>query len=99
MARCAPLSAAIRPRKTHVLAVVRRRAPSPKGKADGVEPVVDHPGDGDVGRAALLGVGDGDDGHPRGETPVEVGELVVERAVDRGHDGKVRDTARRRTGP
>ncbi len=60
-----------------------------EGERGGVEAVMDHAGDGDVGRGPVLGVGDADDGHAGCEHPVEVGELVVEGPVDRGHDRKV----------
>ena len=62
----------------------RRPLPSPTGKWRRVDAVVDDPGDGDVGGGPALGVGDGDDRHPVGVGPVEVGELLVERAVDGG---------------
>ncbi len=51
--------------------------------------MVDDPGDGHLGGMTALGVGDGDDRYPVGDPPVQVGQLVVERAVDGGHDLEV----------
>jgi hypothetical protein len=47
-----------------------------------VHTVVDDPGDGNLRRRPPLGMGDGHDRHPVGVDPVEIAELLVERAVD-----------------
>ena len=60
------------------------------GEGVRVDPVMDDPGDREVGRVAALRVGDRDDGDPGGDALVDVGELVVERAMDRRHDRQVR---------
>ena len=98
MARCAPLSGAMRPRNT-TYSPSASPVPSPNGKADASSPWWITRAMGTVGGVAALGVGDGDDGDPGAEDAVQVGELLVEGAVDRGDHRQPGDSARRRRGP
>ena len=60
-----------------------------EGEGRRVETVMDDPGNRDVRRGTVLGVGDGDDGDAGAEGRVEVGELVVERSMDGGDHREV----------
>ena len=68
-------------------ALARRHAPEEEEvvavagadrEVEGVEAVVDHPGDRDLGHVAALGVGDGDDRRALPDPPVQVDQLLVE---------------------
>ncbi len=78
------------PAEEEAVLALRVSRPVAEGERAGIDAVVDHGGDRNVGGVPALGLGDGDDRHLAVQRQVQRSEVFLQRAVDGGEDGAPR---------